>query len=477
MTDRYEIIIGMEIHAELATQTKMFCACSNSPFESAANTNVCPLCLGLPGTLPVMNKQAVEWTVDLGADVGATIAEFTKWDRKNYMYPDLPKGYQISQYDLPLLSGGAIEFKRADGELVRINLTRIHLEEDTGKLLHSGSESLVDYNRSGVPLLELVTEPELHSAEDAKRFCQTYQTMLQRRGIARADMEKGELRCEANISVRKVGQTDFGTKVEVKNLNSFRSVERAIEYEVKRQIAALESGETITQETRGWDDGLQQTYVMRRKETAADYRYFPEPDLPPVTPAALWDLAAKERAAESYPHEVAGELMHEYGLTAATAELFANDATALAIWAELREELPEHSVGERAVLNQAATMYANVDVARALNVPQLASLARLVIDGTISKSQIREVAEGVLKESVEPKEYVARHDLGQTSDTGALEVILDEVLVAHADVVAKYRAGKVEVFGFLIGQAMRAAHGKANPALINHLLKQKLEGK
>lgn len=477
MSTQYETIIGMEIHAELATKTKMFCSCLNAPFVSQPNTNVCPLCMGMPGTLPVMNKQAVEWTVDLGFDLGAAVAEFTKWDRKNYFYPDLPKGYQISQYDLPLLSGGAIEFVDNQGEVKRINLTRVHLEEDTGKLVHAGDgSSLVDYNRAGVPLMELVSEPELHSADDAKRFCQTYQFILQRRGLSSADMEKGEMRCEANISVRPVGTTEFGTKVEVKNLNSFRAMERAIEYEVQRQIAALEAGESLTQETRGWDEAKQQTYVQRKKETAADYRYFPEPDLPPVTPASLWDLIAKERSAHAYPHELAAEMVSHYQLPASVAQLFTEDANAYAVWSELVEELAEPTEIQQQQLVSAATMYANLDIAKQLAVPQLVELAGLVVTGVISKSQAREVITEVLSRKLEPTEVVDQLGLGQVSDHGEIEGIIDRVLVAQPEAVAKYQAGKVEIVGFLVGQIMREAKGKANPGIVNELLQQKLKG-
>lgn len=473
---QYEVIIGMEIHAELATKTKMFDAVCNDPFGAERpNQHGGPLTWGLPGTLPVANQRAIEMTVDLGFDLGSTIAEFTKWDRKSYFYPDLPKAYQISQYDLPLLAGGAIEFVDSSGKVKRINLTRVHLEEDTGKLIHHGADSLVDYNRAGVPLLELVTEPELRSAEDAKRFCQTYQFMLQRRGISRADMEKGEMRCEANISVRPVGQSEFGTKVEVKNLNSFRSVERAIQYEVERQIAALEAGEAIEQETRGWDDGKQRTFTQRKKETAADYRYFPDPDLPPVTPHALFDMTAKEREAKPYPHEEAATLQHEFGLAADVAELITSSITAYGFWAELRSELPEPSDAQKEQLRIATTTYANIDTARSLTPPQLLELTQLIQAGTISKSQIREVITVTVEQGINPAEAVKAAGLEQVSDTGALEAVLDEVLAAHADVVEKYRAGKVEVFGFLIGQAMRAAKGKANPGVINELLRKKLE--
>lgn len=471
---QYEITIGMEIHAELATKTKMFCGCLNAPFESEPNTNICPVCLGLPGTLPTMNARAVEWTVDLGADLGAAIAPYTKWDRKSYFYPDLPKAYQLSQYDLPLLAGGVIEFRDATGEVKTVKLTRIHLEEDTAKLVHDGARSLVDYNRAGVPLLELVSEPELRSAADAKAFCQTYQIILQRRGIARADMEKGEMRCEANISVRPTGQAEFGTKVEVKNLNSFRSVERAIAYEVERQIAVLEAGGTVEQETRGWDDAKQLTFVQRKKETAADYRYFPDPDLPPVSPGTLWDLAAKERQAHAYPHEVARELMHEYGLSEPVATYLATNQDGTAVWAELVSGCPEPDTVRKAILQFATSLYVNTDTARALTVPQLVELAQLVVDGKISKSQVREVITACTERGLEPGEAIQALGLEQVSDAGEIEGIIDAVLAEQADAVAKYQAGKQETYGFLVGQVMRAAKGKANPAVVNEALRRKL---
>lgn len=471
---QYEITIGMEVHAELATKTKMFCGCVNAPFESEPNTNICPVCLGLPGTLPTMNARAVEWTVDLGADLGASIAPYTKWDRKSYFYPDLPKAYQLSQYDLPLLSGGTIEFRDGTDVVQTVRLTRIHLEEDTAKLIHDGARSLVDYNRAGVPLLELVSEPELHTAADAKAFCQTYQLMLQRRGIARADMEKGELRCEANISVRPAGQSALGTKVEVKNLNSFRSVERAITYEVERQIAVLESGGIVTQETRGWDDGKQVTFTQRKKETAADYRYFPDPDLPPVTPGTLWDLAAKARNAHAYPHEVARELMHEYGLSEPVATYFATNQEGMAVWAELVSECPGSDAAGMAVLQFATSLYVNTDTARALTVPQLLELATVVVEGKISKSQVREVIAACSEQGLEPSEAIRALGLEQVNDATEIEPIIDAVLIDHADAVAKYRDGKHETYGFLVGQVMKAAQGKANPGVVNEVLRKKL---
>lgn len=470
----YEVIIGMEIHAELNTETKMFDGVKNDPFAAAEpNVYAGPLTWGLPGTLPVANKRAIELSIDLGSDLGCTIAPFTKWDRKNYFYPDLPKAYQISQYDLPLLSGGAVEFRDANGDIKRIELTRIHLEEDTGKLSHVGSESLIDYNRAGVPLLELVTEPVITNADDAKRFCQTYQFILQRRGISHADMEKGEMRCEANISVRPKGQAEFGTKVEVKNLNSFRAVERAINFEVERQIELIESAELVVQETRGWDDAKQQTYRQRTKETAADYRYFPDPDLPPVTPGTVFDLEAKAKTARPYPHQEASGIREQFSVSADVADLLTSNIGAYQVWAELRSEFPEPSDDERKTLAQAVTMYANIDSVRTLTVPQLLELATLVVDGTISKSQIREVAEGVADGSG-PKMYVQEHGLAQSSDSDEIEKLIDGVLVSNQDVVAKIKAGDNSPFGFLVGQVMKAAQGKANPGVVNELLRKKL---
>ncbi|MCA9388160.1 Asp-tRNA(Asn)/Glu-tRNA(Gln) amidotransferase subunit GatB [Candidatus Berkelbacteria bacterium] len=476
-TKNYEAVIGMEIHAELATKTKMFCSCLNAPFESEPNANTCPLCMGMPGTLPVINTQAVEWTVDLGYDLGSTVAEFTKWDRKNYYYPDLPKGYQISQYDLPLLEGGAIEFKDSTGEVKRIELTRVHLEEDTGKLVHAADNqsSLVDYNRAGVPLLELVTEPVIHDAETAKKFCQTYQFILQRRGIARASMEKGEMRCEANISVRPVGSKEFGTKVEVKNLNSFRVVERAIKYEIERQIEALENGEELVQETRGWDEVKQKTFSQRKKETAADYRYFPEPDLPPVTPSSLWDLATKARDVRPMPHAEAAEIVSQYGLAQDVAEMFTSDLDAYGFWTELVTELAEPTDQQKEQLKIAASTYVNNDAVRVLNTPQQVELAGLVALGTISKSQIREVVTAVVEKGLEPAEVVETLGLKQMSDESAIEQLVDEVLGENADAVEKIKGGDNKAIGFLVGQVMRKAQGKANPGVVNKILKEKLE--
>lgn len=472
---KYITTIGMEIHAQLATDTKMFCSCRNASFGEEPNTNICPVCLGLPGALPIANKKAVEFTLDIGADIGATIAEFTKWDRKNYFYPDLPKGYQISQFDLPLLVGGAIEFKNNQGEIVSINLTRIHLEEDTAKSIHptSSDYSLIDYNRSSSPLLELVSEPEITNAQDAKKFCETYQLILQRRGIARADMEKGEMRCEANISVRPEGQNEFGTKVEVKNLNSFRSVERAIEYEVKRQIELIESGGKVEQETRGWNEAKQKTYVQRKKETAADYRYFPEPDLPPATPGAVWNLSQKMQGALPYPHLIATSLVENYGVQAEAAKIISENTETFAFWSTLLEEAPNPDEKQKMALANAIKLYVNMEAAKSLAPNQLLELSRLLDEGKISQSQVPEIVEHCIKNIANPDEAVKALGLGSNSDE--LEKKIEEVLAKNQDAVEKIKAGDQGVIGFLIGQVMAATAGKANPKMIREIILEKLE--
>ena len=350
--DKYEAVIGLEIHAELKTKRKMFCGCVNDPFHAKPNENVCPVCLGMPGALPVLNKQAIQWTILTGLALNCKVNKFTKWDRKNYFYPDLPKGYQISQYDLPLVYEGWLEIQNANikdqndklkNKNRKIGITRIHLEEDTGTSKHPEGRvevdySLLDYNRSGVPLMELVTEPDITSGEEAKEFCKTYQQILRTLGIADADMEKGQMRCEANISVRLKGDKKLGTKVEIKNLNSFKSVQRASEYEIERQIEALESGEKIVQETRGWDEQKSKTYVMRVKETSADYRYFPEPDLPPVTITDEEIDKIKEQLPE-LPQQKIDRYVNDYQLNLADAQIIVGDVNKNKYFEEITKNL------------------------------------------------------------------------------------------------------------------------------------------
>jgi aspartyl-tRNA(Asn)/glutamyl-tRNA(Gln) amidotransferase subunit B len=467
--DKYEAVIGLEIHAELNTKTKMFCRCLNDPFHSQPNTNVCPVCLGLPGALPVMNEMAVESTMKVGLALNCQIAEYTKWDRKNYFYPDLPKGYQISQYDLPLCSGGGLEISIDPSNHQTIQLTRIHLEEDTGTLQHptGAAHSLVNYNRSGAPLLELVTEPDIRSGKEARLFAEEYQRILRALGVANADMEKGEMRVEANISVRTKEQAvagTYGTKVEVKNLNSFRAAEKAIAFEINRQIEALESGETIVQETRGWNDNKQTTFSQRVKEGAADYRYFPEPDLPPLT-------VSQEKMKillNNLPILPAALRLRytEMGLSTDDADTLVNNKE-LATYFEavLMPELSPKTVANM-VINEAADLSVQAD--------DLQELLVLLSKGEISSK----IAKDVLTEMKSTKKKAAaiidEKGLKQVSDGGLIEQLIDSVMEANPKEVEAYRGGKEQLFGFFVGQVMREAKGQANPQVLNETLRHKL---
>jgi aspartyl-tRNA(Asn)/glutamyl-tRNA(Gln) amidotransferase subunit B len=492
----YLAVIGMEIHAELATRSKMFCGCVNDPFATEPNTNICPICLGHPGTLPTLNAEAIRMLVSLAADLGATVDPLTKWDRKHYFYPDLPKGYQISQFDQPLLRGGHIELSATEDW----PLTRIHLEEDTGTLIHPTSPSasqgqvpsisLVDFNRSGVPLAELVTEPIVVPIDQApglaKRFCETYQFMLQRRGISRANMEKGELRCEANVSViearsekREVRGIQVatpeqltGTKVEVKNLNSFRAVERAVAFELERQIAALEAGESLVMETRGWDETKQRTVSQRAKETSAEYRYFPDPDLPTINPRVMFRLDDHPSAAEPFPYQLATQLVAEYGLAEREAAYFTTNAQAYADLTELIDEADD----DRDLLRVAASLAVNFEVARTVPIPERLVISRRLVARQLPRHQLRPLFDAMNQRPTDSAEsLIAELGLADQSNDDELARIIATVLEHEADAVVKYRAGKVEILGYLIGAAMRVAHGKLDPALVRTTLMKKLK--
>lgn len=466
MSDNYEAVIGLEIHAELNTKTKMFCRCPNDPFHAEPNTNVCPVCLGLPGALPVPNAEAVRATVMVGLALDCAIAPKSKWDRKNYFYPDLPKGYQISQYDLPLCANGQLPVGDQS-----VAITRIHLEEDTGTLQHpaGASSSLVNYNRSGVPLLELVTEPDIRTGKEARLFAEEYQRILRALGVAKADMEKGEMRVEANISVRtheQAARHEFGTKVEVKNLNSFRSAEKAINFEIDRQIAALEAGETIVQETRGWHDTKQITFSQRVKEGAADYRYFPEPDLPPLELSEAY-VAEVKAALPALPTAQRDQYV-AMGLPAADAEVLVNNSKLATYFNDVvTTELPAKLV---------ANWVINEVPGQEVTAPALQELLLLINNGEISTKIAKDVLVE-MKQTGQPAAVIIKSKgLQQVSDTTAIEAMIDKVLADNAEVVTSYRAGKTQVFGFLVGQVMKAAQGQANPKLLNEMLKTKLEG-
>lgn len=465
LREKYEAVIGLEIHAELATKTKMFCRCQNNPFHAETNSNVCPVCLGLPGALPVMNRQAVDLTIMVGLAMNCQIARSTKWDRKNYFYPDLPKGYQISQYDLPLCYEGEITV----GEGERIGITRIHLEEDTGTLQHPAGTnySLVNYNRSGVPLLELVTEPDIRTGKEARLFAEEYQRILRAVGAATADMEKGEMRVEANVSVRTKEQAAagvYGTKVEVKNLNSFRSAEKAIEFEIDRQIAALEAGETIIQETRGWHDTKQITFSQRVKEGAADYRYFPEPDLPPLV-LTDEDIEAIRAQLPALPSQLRQQYI-EMGVSPADAETLVNNSALAQYFAAVStDDLPIKLVANW-VINDASDM--------TVEPKQLQELLTILSAGDISTKIAKDVLAEMKSTGQSAAQIIEAKGLKQVTDTTAIEAMIDEVLAANPNEVAAYRAGKEQLFGFFVGQVMRAAKGQANPQALNEILRQKL---
>ena len=477
--ERYEAVIGVEVHSQLRTASKMFCACSTAYDGARPNSHVCPVCLGLPGALPVINRRAVELVLATGAAIGASTPDATRWDRKNYFYPDLPKGYQISQYDLPLAAAGALAFDTSNGP-VTVRITRAHLEEDTAKLVHAEGPrgdriSLVDFNRSGVPLMEIVTEPDLRTAEQARRYAEELQLLLRTIGASDADMERGQLRVEANVSLRPRGTEPFGTRVEVKNMNSFRAVEHAVAFEIERQAAALDAGEALRMETRGWSDERGETYHMRSKETSDDYRYFPEPDLPPLRVDAAW-LMEVRGALPELPAARRARYRDALGLSAYDAAVLVADAEAgrlfeatLAAGSGLEPKPVANWVtGDYLRIRNAATAPITVDP------DALATIIGLVADGSLNRTSARQVLDAHVESGEGIDAIVARLGLRQISDTAALGTIVDEVIAANPSAVADVRAGKAQAIGFLVGQVMKATRGQANAAVAQAALRDRL---
>jgi aspartyl-tRNA(Asn)/glutamyl-tRNA(Gln) amidotransferase subunit B len=481
---KYQAVVGIECHVELKTATKMFCGCPNE-FGGEPNTKVCPVCLGMPGALPVPNAKAIEHIVAAGLAFDAEIPAFSKFDRKNYFYPDMPKDYQISQFDMPLTQGGVVKYWLEDGTMKQCRLTRIHLEEDTGKSTHAGSNdgriagssySLLDFNRAGVPLMECVSEPEIHSAEDAVAYLEALRRTLLQLGVSDVKMEEGSLRCDANVSVRLEGSTEFGTKAEIKNMNSFRSVYRAIESEVARQIEVIESGGRVVQETRGWDEANGVSVSMRSKEEAHDYRYFPDPDLVPIEiPAA--DVERARAALPERPWQRFERYTKEHGINPKQATQLVDNASLASYFDRVvaASKHPQQSVNF--VLGDLSRL-ANengVAVADSKVTPEhLAELIALVEAKTINSKIAKDLLQRMWDGSGSPKATVESEGLAQTSDPAAIEPLVDEVLAANEKSVADYRAGKTNVAGFLVGQIMKASRGKADPALVQELLKKKL---
>jgi aspartyl-tRNA(Asn)/glutamyl-tRNA(Gln) amidotransferase subunit B len=467
----YKITIGLEVHAELKTTTKMFCRCKNDPDEGRPNWNICPVCTAQPGTLPVINKKAVEHVLRVGKALGSNLADFTEWDRKNYFYPDIPKGYQITQYKYPLVSGGT---------LAGVELTRIHLEEDTGSSRHDvGDYSLVDYNRAGVPLMELVTEPVIHDAETAMRFAKELQLLLRYIGASDANMEKGEMRVEANISISETEK--FGTKVEVKNLNSFKSVGDAIAFEIKRHEVVLSRGEKIVQETRGWDENTGKTFSQRKKESANDYRYFPDPDLPKLVVTEVFGKNyEKLPSLPELPWEKRARLTKEFGFQDAITEIYVTDASLGKFFDDV-----VHEAGSDAELTKLASNYITSDLASLMKThdgtigkitpKEFAALIAMVKSGDLSSRGAKDTLVIMYKEGGEPKAIAERAGLIQKSDTEALKKIAQEIIDAHANVVAEYKAGKAASLQFLIGQGMKATRGSANPSVLAQVFKTLLD--
>lgn len=487
----YIPVIGMEIHAELKTTSKMFCACENGRgLEKEPNTHICPVCTGQPGTLPVPNRTAIEYVQKAGLALGCMLRLESKFDRKNYFYPDLPKGYQISQFDKPLCEKGAMKI---DGKVFRV--TRIHLEEDTGKLSHSGgSSTLVDLNRAGVPLMELVTEPDFESGKEARAFCQRLRQIFRYLDISDADMEKGQMRCEVNISLYKKGEERLsGTKVEIKNLNSFRSVEKAADYEIVRQAELLESGKEVKQETRGWDDAAGRTVAQRAKESAHDYRYFPEPDIPALvfTEGYIEEL---RRSLPELPEAKEARFSEEYGLPKADSGTLVSERDTADWFERVASELLEKKVSREAMsdakkLLKLAANYFLTEIKKRLSetggdmrnisvTPEnYAEFIVLVADGAVNSSGAQRVlAEMMRGGDTDPSHIVERLELSQTNDEGAISDFVDRVIASNEKSVSDYRAGKESALQFLIGQVMKLSKGKANPEMAREMLLGKLRG-
>lgn len=478
---KYEAVIGLEVHTELQTKTKIFCSCRTS-FGADPNTNVCPVCLGLPGVLPVLNKKVLEYAVRAGLALNCEISRFSKFDRKNYYYPDLPKNFQTSQFDLPICEHGYLDVE-VEGEKRRIRITRAHMEEDAGKLVHHGTSitdsdySLVDYNRTGTPLLEIVSEPDMRSAKEAVAYMEKMRAILQYMGISDCRMEEGSLRCDANVSVRPVGQKELGTKTEIKNINSFKGVERAIEYEAMRQAELLEDGGKVVQETRTWDEKEGVTKSMRTKEEANDYRYFPEPDLVPFTVSDEY-IENIRKSLPELPDARKERYMKEFGLSSEDAVFMTNDKAT----ADYFEAAVDAGADPKACVNWLMGEFASqlstdgIEIAKApVSAENLAALLKLISKGTISGKIAKKVFATMWKEGGNPEEIVKAQGLVQISDTAELSKLVDEVVGKNPKAVEDFKAGKKKAVGALVGQIMKATKGKANPRVINELLNKKLQ--
>jgi aspartyl-tRNA(Asn)/glutamyl-tRNA(Gln) amidotransferase subunit B len=466
----YSITVGLEIHAELNTKTKMFCSSLNDSDEKRPNVNICPVCMAHPGTLPVINKEAVKQVLRVGLALGSDLADYTEFDRKNYFYPDIPKGYQISQYKYPLVSGGVLN---------DVAITRIHLEEDTARSSHEGDEySLVDYNRAGVPLMELVTEPVIHSAQQAGDFARELRLLLQTLGASEASMEKGQMRVEANISVSKTDT--FGTKVEVKNINSFRAVERAIDFEVKRHIDLLEKGEKIIQETRGWDENRQATFSQRLKESSHDYRYFPDPDLPQLKLSLIPEFSHETLKASlpELPWERRKRYMEVFGLSEEFANIFVGNSELSEFYEnvvlELKADVEEIKLAANFIISDLVSLQKEIDKQFPILPASFAVLTSMFAKSKISSRGAKDILKEMYENGGDPDTIAKEKGLLQQSDEGVLLAMVKEVVSENQKVADEYKAGKEASLQFLVGQGMKKSKGGANPALLSELFKKEL---
>lgn len=475
---KYEAVIGLEVHAQMLTESKMFCGCSTK-FGSEPNSQTCQVCIGMPGVLPVMNRKALEFTVRTGLAMNCAISPYSRFARKNYFYPDLPKGYQISQYELPICERGYVDLI-IDGTKRRIGITRIHMEEDAGKNIHEeqGNYSLVDLNRTGVPLMEIVSEPDIRTPGEASEYMRKLRTILRYLGVCDGNMEQGSLRCDANVSIRPIGSTELGVKVEMKNINSFRFVEKALEYEIKRQIGTLEGGGKITQETRLWDPSTGTTQSMRSKEEAHDYRYFPDPDLVPIVVDQRWISEMKSSLPE-LPDTKRERFVAEYKLPEHDADLLTSEK-AMADWFEGAVKAGANPKPVSNWMMGELMKMLNEDNRAIDECPmkpeQLAGMLKLIDNGTISGKIAKTVFEEMYRTGKNAGQVVNEKGLTQISDIGAIEKAVDEAIAKNPKEVERLKAGDEKLVGFFVGQVMKATKGKANPQVVNDLLKKKLTG-
>lgn len=478
MAKEYETVIGLEVHVELATKTKIFCGCSTA-FGGAPNTHTCPVCTGMPGSLPVLNKKVVEYAAAVGLATNCNITKDCKFDRKNYFYPDNPQNYQISQLYLPICRDGHVDIELEDGTVKPVRIHEIHMEEDAGKLVHDdwSGESLVDFNRSGVPLIEIVSEPDMKSAKEVIAYLEKLRLIIQYLGASDCKLQEGSMRADVNLSVREVGTAEFGTRTETKNLNSFSAIERAIEAEKNRQIDLIESGEKVVQETRRWNDDKEYSYAMRSKEDAQDYRYFPDPDLVPIHISDEWLEEIRSRQPE-FKTEKMKRYKEEYGIPDYDIEIL-TDSKKLA---DIFEQTTAICNNPKKVSNWLMVETMRIIKEKSMDVSDisfspanLAALIKLTDDGSINSSVAKEVFEKIFDEDIDPVKYVEENGLKQVNDEGALKKTVEDIIAANPQSVEDYRSGKEKAIGFLVGQTMKAMKGKANPAMVNDMLKELLK--